>query len=118
MSNRQSRELKRLLEGLELATRKVLDESCRRSGKAISCKKGCSACCYLLATGMPIEGVVLAEAVLARPDWLAILTRAREAMLLGKGPRRERSTRLSRTLAPIVARKTTTSAKNPPNYSA
>ena len=81
--NRQSHELKQLLDGLELATRKALDEFCRRSGKRISCRKGCSACCYLLATGMPAEGVVLAEAVLARPDYLNILQRARECMLKG-----------------------------------
>lgn len=83
MSSRQSRELRRLLEKLEFATRVALAGFCKREGKTISCKKGCSACCYLLATGMPAEGVVLAEAVLARPDWLNILQRARECMLKG-----------------------------------
>lgn len=81
---RRSEALSQLLEGLERATRVGLEELCKREGKSISCKRGCSACCYLLATGMPAEGVVLAEAVLARPDWLAILTRAREYMLRGK----------------------------------
>jgi len=35
----------------------------------ISCKPGCSHCCYKLATvGVP-DGLMLAEAIIAKPDW-------------------------------------------------
>lgn len=44
-----------------------------------TCAKGCSHCCYLLATASFVEGLYIAEDLLQRPDWRDWLPRLHEA---------------------------------------
>jgi len=44
-----------------------------------TCKKGCTSCCYLLATVSFTEALLIAETILAKPDWRDMLPKLRSA---------------------------------------
>lgn len=46
-----------------------LQKRIEEDGTEITCKRGCSHCCYLLTTIHPLEGLLLAEEVLKQPHW-------------------------------------------------
>jgi len=41
----------------------------RAAGHAVSCKKGCSVCCNILATTTLLEALVVATGLVIKPDW-------------------------------------------------
>jgi Fe-S-cluster containining protein len=62
---------------------KKLDPIAEQRSKQLhtTCKTGCDSCCYLLATMTIAEGVLIAERLLSKPDWTAILPDLRKAAI-------------------------------------
>lgn len=46
-----------------------------------TCTKGCVHCCHLLALATFIEGLLIAERLLSKPDWKALLPKLKESAL-------------------------------------
>jgi Fe-S-cluster containining protein len=75
-------ESKRVSEVLESMYREM-DPLAERGAKQMgsTCTKGCAHCCYLLTTATLSEGLLIAEKLLVKPDWKALLPRLRESAL-------------------------------------
>lgn len=60
------------------------DETAARNN--VTCSKGCTDCCNLLAIVTLPDGLVLAEYLMRKPDWAALLPKLRAAVLATLGP--------------------------------
>jgi Fe-S-cluster containining protein len=69
----------KLLEELFQEMDELAAKALSKSPREITCKKGCSACCYMMTTILAGEGLLLAREVSSRLDWRYRLRRLASA---------------------------------------